>query len=124
MAANSTKRKRSSDTQGDSESKVESSGENPDSKVESSEESPGPGNILSAPASGLKRQKLNGPRPLFPRINVRLSRPGTEYTEYTRKDKTYLCPKGVEPWTRDDRWMLDPKNGMFKKIGRFYYLMR
>ena len=66
-------------------------------------------------ASGPKRLKLKGPRPL-PRINCRFSLPGKESKMYVHGGKRYQCPKGVEPWRSEQKWVLDPNRGVFKRF--------
>ena len=66
-------------------------------------------------ASGPKRLKLKGPRPL-PRINCRFGIPGKEFKMYAHGGKRYQCPIGVEPWRPEQKWMLDPTHGVFKRF--------
>ena len=66
-------------------------------------------------ASGPKRLKLKGPRPL-PRINCRFKIPESGSEMYVHGGRRYQCPKGVEPWRSEQKWMLDPSSGVFKKF--------
>ena len=61
-----------------------------------------------------KRLKLTVPKPPIRRINTILTIQGTDKREYKRGGNTYICPKGIKPWTAEHRWMLDPKEGIFK----------
>ena len=66
-------------------------------------------------ASGPKRLKLRGPRPV-PRINCRYSIPGSNSKMYVHRGKRYECPERIEPWRSDQKWMLDSQGGVFKKF--------
>ena len=72
--------------------------------------------------NGPKRIKLNGPRPPIRKVNTRLAIPRTDKKTYRRGNKSYICPKGIEPWTAEHRWMLDPGSGIFKQDGTFHYV--
>ncbi|KAL8797179.1 MAG: hypothetical protein Q9195_000646 [Heterodermia aff. obscurata] len=82
MPANSTERKRDSETQEGSDLTEKSPGESPES-----------GDMPSIPASGSKRLKLNGPKPRISRINTRFTIPRTDRKEYTRGGKTYVVKR-------------------------------
>ena len=106
MEANSSKRKRESNTKGES-----------DSTQNSFRERFRPRTTRSIPIPGPERSRLIGSKLKNGkiRINTILAIPGTDKKTYKRGDNSYVCPKGIEPWTSRHRWMLDPEVGIFKQ---------
>ena len=115
----------SSEREGDSNLTTESSGE-----------SSGLRNMPDIPARAPKRPKSRGrrrktKRPKLsklnelkgphPKVNMRMRIPGTHNMSYRRDNKTYEFPMGIEPWTAEGRWMLEPESGIFKQDPTFHY---
>ena len=111
MPANGTKRKRGSNLT------EKSSGERRRIPTRASKR-------LASKRRGPQRLKLNGPKPPILKVNTALKIPGTDYREYKRRGNTYICPKGIMPWTVEHRWMLGPEMGIFKQAenGNWLYV--
>ena len=107
MPASGTKRKR------DSNLTEEPSGDRPR-----------PEKRRKIPTRASQRLKLIGPKRQIFKFNTILTILGTDERAYKRGETVYVCPKGIQPWTRKDRWMLDPGEGMFKQLldGAWYYV--